>query len=77
MYLAPITPPIGPDTTVRASSLAFHETVPPWLAITSRSEVVPSSVKRASIAASVLRDGSAAYASKMIVLVREDSLRWG
>ena len=29
----PMTPPIGPETMVRASSLTFQEMVPPWVAI--------------------------------------------
>ena len=44
--LEPITPPIGPETMVRASSLAFQLIVPPWVAMTRRSNLAPCLRKR-------------------------------
>ena len=55
-----MTPPIGPETMVRASSLAFQPMVPPWVAITRRSNLAPCFLKRSLTFFSVLREGSAA-----------------
>ena len=51
---------MGPETMVRASSLAFHEMVPPCVAITRKSNFEPFSLKAEVILLSVWRDGSAA-----------------
>ena len=76
-YLPPTTPPMGPETSVRASSFALMLMVPPWLAITRTSKLAPFSLIRLSTSSSVWRDGSAAYASMMVVLVLWVSLRTG
>ena len=57
--LEPITPPIGPETMVRASSLAFQLIVPPCVAITRRSNFAPCFLKRSLTFFSVWREGSA------------------
>ena len=59
-HLAPTTPPIGPDTSVVASSLASMAMVPPWLAITRSSKFAPAATVRSRTARSVPREGSAA-----------------
>ncbi len=56
----PTTPPIGPETSVRASSLASIEIVPPWAAITRSSKPAPLLLVTSPTAFSVERDGSAA-----------------
>ena len=56
----PTTPPMGPETRVRASSLASIEIVPPWEAITRSSKPAPASFVLSRTAFSVPRDGSAA-----------------
>ena len=55
-----MTPPMGPETMVRASSLAFQAMVPPWVAMTRKSNLVPCSLKAVDIFCNVFRDGSAA-----------------
>ncbi len=62
---------------VRASSLAFQLMVPPWVAITRMSNFDPLSLNADEIFFSVWRDGSAAKASRIVVLVRWVSLRTG
>ncbi|MNU11717.1 hypothetical protein D3C72_2597910 [compost metagenome] len=54
-----MTPPMGPDTIVRASSLAFQLMVPPCVAITRRSNLAPCFLKRSLTFFSVWREGSA------------------
>ena len=56
----PTTPPIGPETSVRASSLASIEIVPPCEAITRSSKAAPASLVFLRTAFSVPREGSAA-----------------
>jgi hypothetical protein len=56
----PTTPPIGPDTSVRASSRASIEIVPPWAAITRSSKPAPFRRVRSRTVWSVPRLGSAA-----------------
>ncbi len=56
----PTTPPIGPETSVRASSLASIEIVPPWAAMTRSSKPAPLRLVASSTVLSVERDGSAA-----------------
>ena len=51
---------IGPETMVRASSLAFQLMVPPCVAITRRSNFAPCFLKRSLTFFSVWREGSAA-----------------
>ena len=68
---------MGPDTMVRASSLAFQLMVPPWVAITRMSNFAPCSWNADEICLSDLREGSAANASSTVVLVRWVSLRSG
>ena len=73
----PTTPPIGPETSVRASSFASIEIVPPWAAITRSSK--PASCSRVTSRTfwSVPRLGSAAYASISVELSRGRSRRSG
>ncbi len=59
----PTTPPTGPETSVRPSSLASIETVPPWAAITRSSNGAPFALVTSRTAFNVAREGSAAYAS--------------
>ncbi len=59
-YRAPITPPIGPEMSVRASCLASIEIVPPWAAITRRSKPAPASRVVSRTRWSCSRLGSAA-----------------
>ena len=68
---------MGPDTMVRASSLAFQLIVPPCVAITRRSNFAPCFRKRSLTFLSVWREGSAAYASSTVVFMRWLSLRCG
>ena len=56
----PTTPPIGPDTSVRASSFASIEIVPPCEAITRSSKPAPARLVSSRTAFRVPRDGSAA-----------------
>ncbi len=56
----PTTPPIGPETRVRASSRASIEIVPPWEAITRRSKPAPASFVWSRTALRLPREGSAA-----------------
>ena len=59
-YLAPITPPIGPEISVRASSRASIEIVPPWAAMIRRSKPAPAARLASRTRWSCSRDGSAA-----------------
>ena len=56
----PTTPPIGPETSVRAISFASIEIVPPCDAITRSSKAAPACFVFARTDCSVPRDGSAA-----------------
>jgi hypothetical protein len=56
----PTTPPIGPETSVRASSRASIEMVPPCAAITRSSKPAPLSLVASLTRCSVPRLGSAA-----------------
>ena len=56
----PTTPPIGPETSVVASSFASIEIVPPWEAMTRSSNAAPASLVSSRTFCSVPREGSAA-----------------
>ena len=73
----PTTPPIGPETSVRASSFASIDTVPPCEAITLSSKPAPASLVFARTFWSVPREGSAAYASISVEFRRGRSRRIG
>ncbi len=59
-WLPPTTPPIGPETSVLASSLASIEIVPPCEAITRSSKPAPARLVISRTDCSVPREGSAA-----------------
>ena len=59
-WLPPTTPPIGPDTSVLASSFASIEIVPPCEAITRSSKAAPACLVLSRTDCSVPREGSAA-----------------
>ncbi len=56
----PTTPPTGPETSVRPSSLASIEIVPPCAAMTRSSKGAPCALVTSRTAFRVVRDGSAA-----------------
>ena len=55
-----MTPPIGPEISVRASSFASIEIVPPCAAMMRRSNCAPASLVASRTFASCSREGSAA-----------------
>ncbi len=73
----PTTPPIGPETSVVASSFASIEIVPPCEAITRSSNRAPARLVSSRTFCIEPREGSAAYASIRVELSRGRSRRSG
>jgi hypothetical protein len=73
----PTTPPIGPEASVVASSLASIEIVPPCEAITRSSNPAPAVLVSSRTSCIEPREGSAAYASIRVELRRGRSRRSG